>query len=78
VGSFFAKTLGSKFKAYLKMVYHGFVLLWLGLSRNIWGAAMLSLKEGMIHCVRPALSISCFQHGQVSTFLSQNKYFTCG
>lgn len=33
---------------------------------------MLSFKEGMIHCVRQALSIPCFQHGQVSTSLSQN------
>lgn len=25
---------------------------------------MLSLKDGMLHCMRPALSIPCFRHGQ--------------
>ncbi|KAG0607513.1 hypothetical protein M758_8G034000 [Ceratodon purpureus] len=25
---------------------------------------MLSLKDGMMHCMRPALSIPCFRHGQ--------------
>lgn len=33
-----------------------------------WEAAtMLSLKDGMLHCMRPALSIPCFRHGQVRT-----------